>query len=133
MARRRQKKPVGYGSPPVEHQFRPGQSGNPKGRPKGRKSIDGVLSTWLDKMVDITVDGRKTRTSVMDAMVGAQVNKALKGDAKATIFLLELSGSRGLLGVPESQRPFSLDGAREKLRRKLEQLRERQEEDSDKK
>lgn len=25
---------VGYGKPPVEHQFKPGQSGNPGGRPK---------------------------------------------------------------------------------------------------
>ena len=125
MARRRQKKPVGYGSPPVEHHFKPGRSGNPKGRPKGVRSIDNVLKGWLDKTVTITVDGKAVRTNVMDAMVGQQVNRALKGDPKACGFLLELSGSRGLLGVPESERPFSLDGARETLRRKLEQIQER--------
>jgi hypothetical protein len=29
---------VGYGNPPVEHRFRPGQSGNPRGRRKGSKN-----------------------------------------------------------------------------------------------
>lgn len=129
MARRRQKKPVGYASPPVEHQFKPGQSGNAKGRPKGRKSIDGVLKSWLDKPVTITVDGKPIRTNVMDGMIGQQVNKAPKGDSKACGFLLELSGSRGLLGVPESERPFSLDGSREKLRQKLNQIYERRREE----
>ena len=30
--------PVGYKTPPKNTQFQPGQSGNPKGRPKGTKN-----------------------------------------------------------------------------------------------
>ena len=29
---------VGYGKPPKSKRFKPGASGNPKGRPKGKKS-----------------------------------------------------------------------------------------------
>lgn len=31
---KKQSSKVGYCNPPKEHQFKPGQSGNPKGRPK---------------------------------------------------------------------------------------------------
>ena len=30
---------VGYGKPPAHTQFKPGQSGNPKGRRKGQRNV----------------------------------------------------------------------------------------------
>jgi hypothetical protein len=30
---------VGYGRPPLATRFRPGQSGNPRGRPKGARNL----------------------------------------------------------------------------------------------
>lgn len=30
---------VGYGRPPAHTRFKPGQSGNPKGRPSGKKAM----------------------------------------------------------------------------------------------
>ena len=36
---------VGYGRPPKATQFKPGRSGNPRGRPKGAKSEDTMIAT----------------------------------------------------------------------------------------
>jgi hypothetical protein len=44
---------VGYKRPPVDRQFKPGQSGNPKGRPKGRKNLKTIVVEALHKKVKV--------------------------------------------------------------------------------
>jgi hypothetical protein len=57
--------------PPVEHQFKPGHSGNPKGRPPGKS-----LTARLRKILDREVSGRKIADLLMEEMA----KSALKGD-----------------------------------------------------
>ena len=44
---------VGYGRPPKQHQFKPGQSGNPKGRPKGAPTLQEIVAKEATKHVKI--------------------------------------------------------------------------------
>ena len=48
---------VGYGRPPKEYQFKPGQSGNPKGRPKN--SFKSPLKRMLLELLDNADDARE--------------------------------------------------------------------------
>ena len=49
---------VGPGNPPRHTRFKPGQSGNPNGRPKGSKNFATILQQQLTKKITITVDGK---------------------------------------------------------------------------
>jgi hypothetical protein len=48
---------VGYGRPPAHSRFRPGRSGNPKGRPKGSRSAKALLDQALSAPVTIMEGG----------------------------------------------------------------------------
>jgi hypothetical protein len=52
---------VGYGRPPRSTRFKPGQSGNPKGRPKGVQSLGAILDKALAARVSVQENGRRTQ------------------------------------------------------------------------
>ena len=74
---------VGYGRPPMEHQFKRGQSGKPSGRPKDARPFTSDLRDELSEIVSIT-DGNKTlEVTKQRAIVKALVRKALTGEPRA--------------------------------------------------
>jgi hypothetical protein len=79
---------VGWGRPPQATRWRPGQSGNPKGRPKGTKRLATILNEAMQQRLEIQEKGRTRRISVWEAVVRTLRNNALKGDFKAIAFLL---------------------------------------------
>lgn len=81
-------KAVGYGHPPIEHQFRPGQSGNPKGRPKGSTSEASLLEAVLARRIPVFEHGAERRITVLEAIFLRMADDALKGNGRAAAFLL---------------------------------------------
>ena len=74
---------VGYRRPPKEHQFKPDQSGKPKGRPRSSKNIDTIFDEIGRGRVRVTIDG-KTRTVTRREAVGLKLFlRAMEGDVRA--------------------------------------------------
>lgn len=82
---------VGYGKPPREHRFKPGQSGNPTGRPKGSRNLATAVRKALDQRVPVREDGRYRKRSATEVIAQQVVRKAMTGDLRAAQWLLQLS------------------------------------------
>ena len=79
---------VGYCCPPKKHQFKPGQSGNPRGRPKGAKNEATILRQIFNKRLTVREGSNSRKVSVLEAILLRAVEDALKGDHKAAVFIL---------------------------------------------
>lgn len=79
---------VGYKRPPRATQFKPGQSGNPKGRPRGARNFATALEQELRSSVAVNENGKRRMISKRDAIAKQLVNKAASGDARAIPILL---------------------------------------------
>ena len=83
---------VGYGRPPMDTQFKKGQSGNPTGRPKGSRNkpkagIDGrmkrIILDEAYREISINDERGQTEITIMEAAIRSLGIKAAKGDARS--------------------------------------------------
>ena len=81
---------VGYGKPPKNTRFKPGQSGNPRGRPKGSKNFATDLAEVLLEHVNVNEGGRKRRVTKQRATIMATINRAMKGEPAAVARFLQM-------------------------------------------
>lgn len=81
---------VGYGKPPKKYQFKPGYSGNKKGRPKGRKNIYTIVENLMHEKIKMTINGKTKKVSCIEATIRQVLLAALKGDIKAQRILFDL-------------------------------------------
>src|SRR6266496_3959523 len=115
---------VGFGKPPRSTRFKPGQSGNPNGRPRGARNFAVAIEQEQVTRVTVTENGRRRRISKREVIAKHLVNKAASGDLKAIPLLLNEArahqnnladaGSDQVLDTPEDRKV--LDGIIARIR-----------------
>jgi Family of unknown function (DUF5681) len=81
---------VGYKRPPQHTRFRPGRSGNPRGRPKGTRNLASDLEDELADRILVREGGRQLKISRQPALLRTLVDQALTGDTRAAGIVLQL-------------------------------------------
>ena len=81
---------VGYGKPPIEKQFKKGQSPNPSGRPKGARSLKDDFRAELCELVRLNESGKIRYLTKQRVIVKALTTKAARSDTPAISKTLEL-------------------------------------------
>lgn len=76
---------TGYGKPPKEHRFKPGKSGNPKGRPR-KKVLS--LADIIDEELELPRElANGDRVTMQRMVVRGMLARAAKGDIKVAEWL----------------------------------------------
>jgi len=81
---------VGYRRPPKSGQFKPGQSGNPKGRRKREDTIAGALRAELAATQKVRENGKEKTLTKAEILVKQWVRQAIEGKPTAIIQIAKL-------------------------------------------
>jgi len=86
---------VGYGRPPQHSRWRPGQSGNKRGRKPGSKGLNSIIHQTFMEKISIRKDGQLMRVTKLEAMFLKMMEMALKGEVKPFMTLFGLAQQYG--------------------------------------
>lgn len=92
--------------------FKPGRSGNPKGRPRKTLSVDQALTDALNERVSIKENGRRRRVSKLEAAAKQLANKGAAGELSALRLAMQMQRTAETQAAQGSaERPFSISDA----------------------
>ena len=92
---------VGYGKPPRGSQFKSGESGNPKGRPK-RKQHEHLHEAYTE-MITLRINGKLMSVNSVLAMALVMRNQGLKGSVRAATLFFSIAERIGYFEYFEKQ------------------------------
>lgn len=100
---------VGYGKPPRDKRFKPGRSGNPRGRPKDAKGLKTIVRETMTAKVPVRTGGGEKKMSRMEAVLHKTIELGMKGNPRALMQLITLYAS----AVPEAALPVTAQRTKE--------------------
>jgi hypothetical protein len=74
---------IGYGKPPKATRFKPGRSGNPRGRPKGAKGHKQIVEEIAGEMHNVMEGDTMRRYSTLELILLSLRNRAAAADVRA--------------------------------------------------
>ena len=106
------RKDVGYGRPPRHSRFKPGQSGNPRGRPKGTLNFATDVEQTLAALITLNEGGKSKRVSTQRAALLRLREMALKGkNVRALEKLLSFAAASSGSETADARSPSAEDQA----------------------
>ena len=93
---------VGDRRPPKNNQFKPGVSGNPKGRPKGSVNLRTRIARQLRQTVPVTRHGRQVKMLKADLIAHQIVDAAAKGNLKAALWTVQVDDEASIAASTSS-------------------------------
>ena len=73
----------GYKAPPAQHRFKKGQSGNPRGRPKGAKGKRQIPDKVFLEKHEVVEGHRKIQRTTLELILLTLRNKSFEGSNRA--------------------------------------------------
>ncbi len=102
---------VGYKKPPQENQFQPGQSGNPRGRPKGSKNFDTLFEEAMSSQLTVNRNGKRQKITTRQAVILKLAEQGLGGEKQSLFKLVDLLRAHDEKAVEQAVEELSAEDA----------------------